>query len=98
VANQPGGTGVLIGTGDVSFGESCPSARETGCDSELYAISDGLTAARPLPAGFTNVQWTPDGAAVIGNFADGRVAYLSAAALDQPKVLGRGSFVLPPQW
>lgn len=98
VANQPGGAGVLIGMGDVSFGESCPSDLDTGCDSELYAISDGLTAARPLPAGLKNVRWTPDGSAVIGNVADDRVAYLSAAAPDQPRVLGRGRFVLPTQW
>jgi hypothetical protein len=88
----------LLGTGDASFGESCPSELDSGCDSEVYALSDGLTAARPLPTGFKNVQWTPDGAAVIGNLADGRVTYVSATAPVQPRVLGRGGFVLPRHW
>jgi hypothetical protein len=97
IANQPGGPGVLIGTGNAPFGEQCPTELATGCDSEVYALSDGLTAARPLPIGFKNARWAPDGSGVIGNLAD-HVAYVSAATPDPPRVLGRGDFVLPAHW
>jgi len=98
IANQPGGAGVVIGMGVSSFGEQCPSELDTGCDGEVYAISDGRTAAQPLPAGFKNVRWTPDGSGLIGNIADGSVAYVSAAVPGHPRVLGRGGFVLPARW
>lgn len=95
---RPGGAQFLLGAGDVTFAQSCPDPTTSDCDSLVYWLSDGQSPAQPLPAGLENPQWTPDGAGIVANLADGRVVYLNAAAPGQPKTLGHGRFVLPNHW
>jgi hypothetical protein len=94
---QPGGPGVVIGTGPTWVTE-CAAPLTDGCNSIAYSVSDGKSAARPLPAEFQNPRWTPDGAGIIGNLSDGRVVYINPAKPEQLTPLGRGRFVLPARW
>jgi hypothetical protein len=95
---QPGGPGVVIGTGGSIIGEPCPLDLSSDCASIVYSISDGLSAAVSLPAGLSSAVWAPDGAGVIGILGDS-VVYIPKDTPSAPKKLATGtSFVLPAHW
>ncbi len=60
-------------------------------------VSDGHSPAVELPYGTTSARWLPDGQGLLGDL-DGYVVYVSLDALTQPRVLAKGSFVLPSHW
>ncbi len=95
---QPGGPRFIVGTGALAFDDNCADFASSDCDSLVYELSDGQSPPQPLPAGLEDPQWTADGAGIIANLADGSVVYLDPSAPDQPKLLGRGGFVLPKHW
>jgi hypothetical protein len=95
---QPGGPGVVIGTGGSIVGEPCPLDLSSDCASIVYSISDGLSAAVALPAELSSVAWAPDGAGLIGILRDS-VVYIAKDTPSEPKKLAAGaSFVLPAHW
>ena len=95
---QPGGSGVVIGTGGEIPGEPCPLDLSSDCASIVYYISDGRSVAVALPTGLSSVAWAPDGAGVIGILGDS-VVYIAKDTPSEPKKLATGaSFVLPTHW